>query len=1032
MQFFEELLPKKLGSWGFVTGLMVPEYELFAMLYAPDSLAPGTKAGRVDFYLPQAALAIEIDGSQHQKKIASTVDENRDQFLARHGIRTIRIPTDDIRKNGAPLQEAINQIMTICEETPELQAHAKIRSGAPTETVRHDLAAAARLQLTLIALIRSGHLSVEDERWDLTVAQDFAEGINLKWAQVAATDLLEWFDCFAGVYGEDFTAPTVNWSDDGHRVEMLLHRRPDEALTGSRHTVVTTSAVQFLPQEGGGISRADPEPKPDHVPLAALPRNLSGAALERLNRMVFGHEAFRPGQLDLIRNIFTGANTLGLMPTGAGKSLAFQFPGLLCPGTTIVVVPIRALGRDHTAELDSYGFSGRSVNIDSVTPAQERSVIYRKMVQGCFRFVFVSPERFQTEEFKKVVKAAAANQNLNFFTVDEAHCLSEWGHNFRPSYLTLPGTLRTLGPKTPVICVTATAAVNTLKDLQTGFNISDEMVCYEMHRGRPELAFGVANTKSVMTDLVKQVQTHLAKSSGKERPCPPGLIFSPYVNGATGALSILTELAVKMPELRLALFTGSEPQNVDVGDLVHLLRDKEAKADNFEEYKAEVQDRWKRGQIDLVVATKAFGMGVNKADVRFTLHAGMPSSMEAFYQEAGRAGRDGKKASGTILFKREPDKKQAWFQKVLNSPGRSTIETQLQNVGRSDWGDLRAQLWFLNNSNSDISTDLKRLQKILAVLPPKGGVTVINRNNHKAVIDDGHYFQVTLFRLHQLGVVSSWSVEEWGVESGGVAVVEAHSEPLHVEHALDTLKDRVEAIQGKGAASLVRIEQVRPGILSEANPDSAWARLFYELLSWVQQSQLRSRLVSMEKLYDECVKFTPERADLFKQQLQNHFIIDQDSLALAELKDLTLEEAVGPIMTALLSPQGQLKPPAALRKLEAQTARLREGTSDNPALNLVAGVLQLVTDPEEASGWQQLMWSATGEAGSHRFWFGPGRPVLEKITEAAPAVAEEMASFLLTGDQTLDQLSEVNQFFKSERTRVLLLGAIADKLVEEI
>ena len=98
----------------------------------------------------------------------------------------------------------------------------------------------------------------------------------------------------------------------------------------------------------------------------------------------------------------------------------------------------------------------------------------------------------------------------------------------------------------------------------------------------------------------------------------------------------------------------------------------------------------------------------------------------------------------------------------------------------------------------------------------------------------------------------------------------------------------------------------------------------------------------------------------------------------------------------------------------------------------MAGVLQLVTDPEEASGWQQLMWSATGEAGSHTFWLGPGRPVLKKITEADPAVAEEMASFLLTGDQTLDQLSEVNQFFKSERTRVLLLGALADKLAEEI
>ena len=136
--------------------------------------------------------------------------------------------------------------------------------------------------------------------------------------------------------------------------------------------------------------------------------------------------------------------------------------------------------------------------------------------------------------------------------------------------------------------------------------------------------------------------------------------------------------------------------------------------------------------------------------------------------------------------------------------------------------------------------------------------------------------------------------------------------------------------------------------------------------------------------------------DLFKKQLENYFIIDQDSLALADLKDLTLEDAVGSIMAALLSPQGRLKPPAALRKLEAQAARLREGTSENPALNLVAGILQLVTGPNESSGWQQLMWSATGEAGSHQFWFGAGRPVLEKLAETDQLVTEAMARFLVS------------------------------------
>ena len=406
--------------------------------------------------------------------------------------------------------------------------------------------------------------------------------------------------------------------------------------------------------------------------------------------------------------------------------------------------------------------------------------------------------------------------------------------------------------------------------------------------------------------------------------------------------------------------------------------------------------------------------------------------MEAFYQEAGRAGRDGQPASGKILFTREPDNKQEWFQKILKSPERTTINTHLESVDRWERGNLRAQLWFLNNSNSDISTDLKRLQKIRAVLPAKGGVTVINRHDHKPVIDDGHYFQVTLFRLYQLGMVSSWSVEDWGVGRGGVAVVEAHSQPLDVRSALRSLKDRVAAISGRGDASLGRIQQVEPGILSEPDQDKAWARVFFELLTWVQQSQLNSRLTSMETLYDECVKFRSDRADLFKKKLEDHFVIDQDSLALSELKELTLKEAIEPMMTALLSPRGELKPLPALRKLEAQTARLREGTSENPALNLVSGILKLLIDPDDELSWQQLIWSATGEEGSHQFWFGIGRPVLKKLTETDQLVTAALSKFLASGERTLEQLAEINQFFQSELTRVLLLSALADKLAEEI
>ncbi len=319
----------------------------------------------------------------------------------------------------------------------------------------------------------------------------------------------------------------------------------------------------------------------------------------------WGYDDFRGIQREIIESIGAGRDTLGLMPTGGGKSITFQVPTLAKEGLCIVVTPLIALMKDQVANLRSRGikataiYSGMSSN--DVVTALENCIF------GDYKFLYISPERISSELFVKKIKRV----NVQLITVDEAHCISQWGHDFRPAYRTI-GELRSLFPQVPVLALTATATPEVVKDIQHQLGFAEEN-CYRMSFERKNLVYVVRNTDNKAQELL-----HILRS----------------IEGSAIVYTLNRKKTKEVCEYLVA--NGITAEHYHAGLVPE---SKDAK-----------EEAWKSGRARVMVSTNAFGMGIDKPDVRLVVHIDLPSSIEAYFQEAGRAGRDGNKAYAVTLM----------------------------------------------------------------------------------------------------------------------------------------------------------------------------------------------------------------------------------------------------------------------------------------------------------------------------------------------------------------------------------------------
>lgn len=585
---------------------------------------------RDDYWLK---IVVEVDDSSHTYAQISK-DLKRDRALKGAGWEVYRFALGE----RAEWQEKLEPIIRkISEAIPH-----EMLAAAGTVRRMHPLAKAALCNLVT--------LPVAEAQISVAVAQIIHAG-GKRSVGIGNPQSLPLEPVVAAVQGMVDAITALHAPGDPLTLTLVPSAEPDADLV--YYGYPSAAAWDALTARRDSIIIAPGQVWSEYVEplIAATPRAVEfdgidagavSANLEYLLQNVFRKVAFRPKQQEIIVRALSLRPVIGLLPTAAGKSLCYQISSLLQPGFTFIVDPLRSLMIDQVSSLEAMGihrchaFMSGAGDADT-KDADLRQRGYTKMERGEFLFVFNAPERLQIPEFIDLVNRQM--DNINYCVVDEAHCVSEWGHDFRLAYMNVWRRMGEHATRKPVlIALTGTASQNVLVDIRHILRIYDlDAVIEPSTFDRAELTFEVHRVSEA--DRIKEIAQILQRLTNDPSlaasGAPGGLIFSNFVGGNAGVTQIAGELGSRL-DRDIPTYSGKAPPGVN--------------DDEWEQRKAALQVDFKNDRIPLLVCTHSFGMGIDKPNIRFTIHAMLPRSLEDFYQQGGRAGRDGKPARCVVVF----------------------------------------------------------------------------------------------------------------------------------------------------------------------------------------------------------------------------------------------------------------------------------------------------------------------------------------------------------------------------------------------
>jgi ATP-dependent DNA helicase RecQ len=918
LEFFEST-DKIFSEYPFIKSQILPEALITEIL--PD-VSDEFKARQVDFYIPQAKLVIEIDGSQHQ--LEGATDHKRNIHFKKNEIETIRIKTTDFKKQTPIFKNQIEEIKNRLSLSEQLKKYQyPDYSKAKTEI---QLTKICRFQTLILQLLKFGYLSISDSEWKLRITKEQQPNF-----QIAFEDLFIWIENLQTLRNISFSKPQLNFtSTEGINIDFDIFKRYDDNCKNENTIFVRTD--YFDENNYFTVSTTDPieynlKEKEAEINLRFFLKN------------IFQKKEFRQGQIPIITNALNRIDTIGLLPTGAGKSLCYQLVTLLQPGICFVISPLKSLMLDQKLNLDAQQISNTAFIFSGELSATEKEITQSNFSKGKYLIIWLSPERLQIKTFRKELSTVNAHCKINYAVIDEVHCLSEWGHDFRTSYLNLAKTVKEFCPNTNFLGLTATASSRVHKDIKAEFGIKDENIKSQIDFNRPELTFKVIkcpskkkfeNTKKIIEEFhIKTKFLTAPKEKSKS-----AIIFTPNVTWDYGCFDLSNRLNSNYPN-KVNFYSGEVPKVKNKkGDKVNWTPPGEFKS--YEDYKKLVQTSFKEDVFPILTSTKAFGMGIDKPNINLTIHYGLSASIESTYQEAGRAGRHEEKETKAksdcyILFSDEaPD-----FPTHILENKDTTVE-EISNL-LSDKGfngnDICRMLYFYTVNFRGLQNEYESIESLLKdYYQPEKSIEVGYTEFNKQHIENA------IYRLSLLGVVSDYTVDfrdnKFCIDFKTV------TDKILIQNLESYIKKYNEKIDIRKELNAIAEKQVSK-------------KCIRFLLKWIYENIAYERRQALKGIAELCRNYDESNPDesskTFKKNLVSYFEINDVTIILQHIADNPddFPKWFEVFYKKMRKADNTVHNLGRIDKeefivLKFKLQRFLESYRDNTGLNLISGFLRLV------------------------------------------------------------------------------------------